>query len=103
MTKRAIVPAMVTEAMYEAVESPGSIQQSWERMLAASPGSGCVSRADLERAAQDAWDSDAGFSIPWNEAHVRLKHQFRQNIADALQALGLSLEPGIQDERGGWK
>lgn len=98
----AIVPVIVTEAMYEAVESSGGIQQSWDRMLAASPTSGRVSRADLERAAR-AMDP-----VAWNRApdgHLYAFNEERrafliQQAGVAFEALGLSLEPGIQDEGG---
>jgi hypothetical protein len=90
MTKMALVPGEATQAMSDALVgellpvSEWSFQAGYAAMIGASPSSGRVSRADLERAALDP--------------RARIMHIVR--LSAALQSLGLPLESGIQDEGG---
>ena len=68
----------------------------YQRMISTAPGRGAVSAADLERAAEAAWDSVVGRRMRWATASERLKQLFREDIAAALGALGLSVARGAE-------
>lgn len=73
-------------------------KRSWSAAIAASPTSGRVSRADLERAAEAGWSRTIGNKLSWADASEQFKSKWRGDLYAALRALGLSLGPGIQDE-----
>lgn len=105
----ALVPAEATQAMSDALVgellpvSEWSFQADYAAMIGASPTSGRVSRADLERAAEAHHDRrlPAGYeAFRFAKASDSTKRGLIEDMAAALLALGLSLEPGIQDEEG---
>lgn len=106
MTKMAIVPFTPTDAMGDEygmyrTGGYGTADEIHAALIAASPTSGRVSRADLERAALDAYMAFSdGFHVEWHELAPSVRALWVKGQAAALLALGLSLELGIQDEGG---
>lgn len=114
MTKMALVPVELDEGMQNTLTALLDAQivgdattrdsyalfavSAWRAMWRASPTSGRVSRADLERAAEAGWSRTVGNKLPWADASEQFKSKWRGDLCAALRALGLSLGPGIQDE-----
>lgn len=121
MTKMALLPVEPTEEMMEAFylgaqaamdksfagqkQPYGIAPAEWfppayASLITASPTSGRVSRADLERAAERAaHEIDVTEMLLTDPMTLRRLKAMR--VAKAIiAALGLSLEPGIQDEGG---
>jgi hypothetical protein len=102
MTQRMrLVPEVATEEMCHALAGDcdwsavkGGFQADYEQMIAASPNGGCVTDADLERAARARGAVIARrnrVDLPWEALPEKWRTEIIEDIRAIVGSLGLAL------------